>query len=428
MPTTGLNAFCMTTIFLNRYFYPDHSATSQMLSDLAFALADPDNPANQGVTVRVIASRQCYDASDARLPAFERVRHVEIHRVWTSRFGRMNLMGRAVDYLTFYLSAAWMLLRLVRRGDVVIAKTDPPMLSILAAPIARLRGAKLVNWLQDVFPEVAQALGVGRGRGALVYRALRGLRNASLRTAAVNVVLGTRMAETLGSLGIANQQVEIIPNWADGQLIGPVPHADNPLRVAWGLQSRFVVGYSGNLGRAHEYGTLLDAITVLEQRAAGGGGPDIVWLFIGGGAQFEAFQGAAQQRGLRSVVFQPYQPRERLGQSLSAFDVHLVSLRPELEGLIVPSKYYGIIAAGRPSVFIGDLDGEIARANNRIGCGVNVAEGDSAALAAAVLRLAREPETCREMGRRARQAFDAEFDQRISVAKWRALLRRVSGS
>ena len=89
-----------------------------------------------------------------------------------------KVLGRSVDYATFYLSAAWRLWRLARRGDVIVAKTDPPMLSIIAAPIAFLRGAKLVNWLQDVFPEVAQQLGVRQGRGALGSRALRWLRTA----------------------------------------------------------------------------------------------------------------------------------------------------------------------------------------------------------------------------------------------------------
>ena len=147
----------MTLIFVNRYFYPDHSATSQVLTDIAFGLAA------KGYRVRVVTSRQRYSDRSAQLPPRERVRGVEVHRVWTTRFGRSGLPGRAVDYLAFHLASAWTLWRLARAGDVIIAKTDPPMLSVTAAPVARLRGAKLVNWLQDIFPEVAQALGLGRG-------------------------------------------------------------------------------------------------------------------------------------------------------------------------------------------------------------------------------------------------------------------------
>src|SRR5262245_59016805 len=157
----------VTLIFLNRFLHPDHSATSQMLSDLAFALAKP------GAAVTVITSRQRYDAPMDALPPRETVDGVSIYRVWTSRFGRANLLGRVIDYATFYLSAAWRLWRLARPGDVVIAKTDPPMLSVIAVPLCRRRGVRLINWLQDIFPETAQALGVGGRVARTPFRLVR---------------------------------------------------------------------------------------------------------------------------------------------------------------------------------------------------------------------------------------------------------------
>jgi colanic acid biosynthesis glycosyl transferase WcaI len=129
-----------------------------MVSDLAFYLA------KRGHAVNVITSRQRYDAPDAHLGRNENVSGVEVHRVWASRFGRGFLPGRAIDYLTFYLSTAWRLLRLVNAGDVVVAKTDPPLISVIAGWVAGLRRARLVNWRQDLFPEVATALGVGLQR------------------------------------------------------------------------------------------------------------------------------------------------------------------------------------------------------------------------------------------------------------------------
>ena len=382
----------MRMIFVNRFFYPDHSATSQMLSDLAFGLDA------QRINVEVVTSRQRYDLPSARLPPVERIGTLVVHRVWTSRFGRANLVGRAIDYATFYLSASWRLLRLARAGDVIVAKTDPPMLSVLIAPIARLRRAKLVNWLQDIFPEVAAELGFRGAASRLTFRVLRMLRNRSLRGAAVNVVLGERMAAKLIALGVEGDRVEIIPNWADGGLIQPVDPAANQLRNAWGLLGRFVVGYSGNLGRAHEVGTLLDAIAIVEQDPSA---PPVTWLFIGGGALYEELQSEIARRQLDTVQFRPYQPRERLAESLSAADVHLVSLKPELEGLIVPSKFYGVAAAGRPTIFIGDPDGEIPRLISQHNIGRTVANGDCAGLAETILSLAADQATCRLMGARA---------------------------
>jgi glycosyltransferase involved in cell wall biosynthesis len=406
-------------IFINRFFYPDHSATSQLLTDLAVALA------KSGEMVTVICSRQSYDDPQVELTARERHQGVEIVRLWTTRFGRSNLAGRAVDYLTFYLSAAWRLLILTAENDVVVAKTDPPMLSVLAGPIARLRGAKLVNWLQDLFPEVAMAVGPGKdGVMGPVYRFMKVLRDRSLRAADMNVVLGDRMAERVLALGVAPKKISLISNWADARVLRPVLHEENDLRRAWRLNGKFVVGYSGNLGRAHEYETLIDAIARLEDQPPSG--PPVVWLFIGGGALYEEFALQTARRHLTSVVFKPYQSRELLSQSLSAADVHLVSLRPELEGLIVPSKFHGITAVKRPTVFIGDTDGEIARLLRLYDCGVTVAPGSGAALARAVHDLAEGPERRTRLGKNARAAFEAAFEQSIAVKHWHQLLTSIA--
>jgi colanic acid biosynthesis glycosyl transferase WcaI len=141
-------------IFVNRYFFPDHSATSRILSDLAFALAE------SGRAVCVVTSRQRYDDPQAQLPAEEKIRGVDIHRVSTARFGRSTLWGRGIDYLTFYAGAGRAIRSLARPGDIVVAKTDPPLLSVVAMRAARKAEARGINWLQDLYPEVAIELGV----------------------------------------------------------------------------------------------------------------------------------------------------------------------------------------------------------------------------------------------------------------------------
>ena len=437
----------MRVIFLNRFFHPDHSATSRILSDVAFSLAE------KGFMVRIITSRLRYDGPRNLLSAHETVRGVDIHRVWTSGFGRFNLFGRTIDYLTFYVFAGWTLWRLARAGDVIVTKTDPPMLSVVAAPIAHARRAKLINWLQDVFPEVAQAIG-GRRRRVLnlAYCAMRLMRDRSLKRACMNVVLGERMAVRLTALGVPHGRVRIIANFADGALITPIPHETNKLRAACGFSNKFVIGYSGNFGRAHEYKTLLAAMEQLSgpllvtekgvhaapagaeeaspsiPRADGAAASDqeIAWVFVGGGALYGELKREVVRRQLREVRFEPYQPDHRLAESLSAADIHIVSLRPELEGLIVPSKFYGIAAAGRPTIFIGDPDGEIARLIAKHRCGRVVPEGDGPALAEVIVELATDRRSCRAMGERARQAFETEFDKPVAVQRWETLLSELA--
>jgi colanic acid biosynthesis glycosyl transferase WcaI len=394
-------------IFVNRYFYPDLSGTSQMLSDLAFALA------NVRFEVMVIASRHTYDDANALLPAVQIVDGVRVERVWSTRFGRTSRIGRLVDYMTFHVFAAIRLARLARPNDVVVAKTDPPLISVPAWLISRWRRAKLVNWLQDLFPEV---LAVELGRRPYWLRLLEGLRNRSLRAAHKNVVLGKHMATRLNAAGIAAGLVSIIENWSDDERVRPIARVENALRRDWDLGGKFVVGYSGNLGVAHEFETILEAATLLRDRR------DIAFLFVGGGGRLPLLKRRVAERKLQNFKFCAYQPTERLAQSLSVPDVHVVSLRPEMEGLVVPSKIYGVMAAGRPTIFVGDLRGEIAGILEESACGIAICQGDAGGLAAAISGLSFSNDECHRMGRAARAAFALRYERRIAVEKWTKLI------
>ncbi len=395
-------------IFINRYFAPDLSATSQMLSDLAFSLAE------RGFQIVVVTSRMEYDAPERQLPPRETLHGVDVRRVWTTRFGRHSLLGRASDYLSFYFSAFVVLMGMAGPADILVAKTDPPLISIAAALVARLKGARLVNWLQDVFPEVALQLGVLKP--GLLAQLLRTLRNWSLRHAATNVAIGSRMARFIAAEGASSQSIRVIPNWADGRLVSPVERGSNPLRREWALDDTFVVGYSGNLGRAHEYETMLGAAQLLQDSA------DLAFLFIGGGKGNQELREEATRRGVNKLMFKPYQPQSMLAQSLSIPDVHLVSLLPSMEGLIVPSKIYGIAAAGRPCIFIGDPQGEVAEILNSGGFGVTVAPGDASGLADAIKGLKDDPARCLQQSVAARAVFDRTFTRQHAAAQWADVL------
>jgi glycosyltransferase involved in cell wall biosynthesis len=370
-------------LFVNRFFHPDHSATSQMLSDLSFHLAERGRP------VEVVTSRQRYDDAAAKLPAHEIVRGVTVRRVWSTRFGRGFLPGRAIDYATFYASAFFALLRRAARDSTIVALTDPPLISVVAALAAMLRGATLVNWTQDLFPEVAEALGMR------ALRVLRGIRNWSLRRATINVALGDSMAARLPN-GV------VIHNWADAAL--------HPVEIP---HSRFVVGYSGNLGRAHDAQTMLAAIRALRDDE------NIEFVVTGGGAQLSELR--AEQ--LPNLRFAGYAPRERLSESLSSADAHLVTLLPSLEGLIVPSKFYGILAVARPVLFVGARDGELARIIEAHECGYVIEPGDGEELSRRIRELADDRDLARAIGLRGRRLYEEKFAPGIAFAAWERVLR-----
>ena len=399
----------MKLIFVNRYFRPDLSATSQLLSDLALHLA------RGGREVHVVTSRQRYEDAAARLPAEEVIEGVRVHRVWTSRFGRGSLPGRALDYLSFYLAAGLRLAALARAGDLVLAMTDPPLLSFSAALVARLRGARLVNWLQDVFPEIAQRLGL-RVAGGVLGALARAARGFSLRAAALNVVLGDRMREAVVQIEPGcRERIAVIHNWADGRAIQPLPTQATALRRERRCEGRFVVGYSGNFGRVHEFDTVMAAARALV------GQGDVAFSFTGGGYYMKRL--AAER--LPNVLLHGYLPMGQLADGLGSCDVHLVTLRPELEGLVVPSKFYGIAAAGRPVIFVGDRQGEVAHMVRRADCGLVVAAGDAAGLARAIVSLRDDASVRTAMGIRARAMFEANYDRPQAMALWEAAFARA---
>ena len=404
-------------IFVNRFFFPDHSATSQILSDLVYDLA------GAGREVHVVTSTQIYDDAKAALPVSEILNDVHVHRVPSTGFGRGSLAGRAIDYVSFYRSMWQCLVAMARPGDIVVAKTDPPLTSIIAMAAARRNGARLVNWLQDIYPETAVELGVPLMRGPLAA-SLAALRNRSLHQAEATVVVGELMARKVESLGAPPSRVHVITNWCNDKLIRPVAPSENALRRLWGLgASQFVFGYSGNLGRAHDFETVLAAAERLRKV------PQFVFLMIGGGKRFEELSRAVNRQGLASSFrFIPYQEQKMLRYSLAVADAHWLSLNPKLEGLIVPSKFYGIAAAGKPIIIIGDKNGEIARQVQQHGCGIVVAPGDAGALVDALRRLANAPGTISEMGRRARAMLDAHFTRQRALQRWSELLDQLAQS
>ncbi|HEV7291530.1 MAG TPA: glycosyltransferase family 4 protein [Devosia sp.] len=400
-------------IFVNRFFWPDESATSQILSDVAFNMNVPNTD-----TI-IITSRLSYSDPNERYLDAEDINGVRIVRVWTSAGGK-SLAHKALAFASFYVTATIAAWQLLRKGDVLVAKTDPPLLSIPMLLATRLRGARLVTWLQDLYPELAGELGVAVARG-MFGNSLRWLRNRSLKAADMNVVIGRRMHDLLVTQGVSPNRTLIIQNWTSDQTLVPNSDGYQALRAQWGFSSSdIVVGYSGNLGRAHDVGTLLDAARILQEK----GRSDIRFLFIGGGKLREQLSERAEQLGLTNIVCRPYVERAFLAQSLAVSDIHWLSLRPELEGMIVPSKFYGIAAAGRPAIFIGAENGEIAQLLANHAAGLNCQIGDAARLSGQIEHLAANPALRATLGANGRQAIDTELNQKTALEAWTSLIKQ----
>jgi colanic acid biosynthesis glycosyl transferase WcaI len=266
------------------------------------------------------------------------------------------------------------------RHDVVVTMTDPPMLFLLGPLIRRLKGSRLIHWAHDLYPDVAAASGLIDAKG-VPFHVLRTLSLAALRRHDRVVAVGECMRERLESSGIPPSLLLTAPNVWAGDGIRPVSR-HSAWRRTRGLSGKFTVMYSGNFGRAHDFQTILDAAGLLEARRE----DNVLFLLSGDGPKAGFLRGEVSRLGLANVRFLQRVPEEELSESMGAGDLHLVTMSPEMCGLVVPSKFYGVAASGRPCIFVGPLGSEIAREITTRGLGLRVAPGDARALSEAILR------------------------------------------
>lgn len=373
-------------LFVNRVFPPDHGATGRRLSDLAERLAAC------GWRVAVVADGTGGEAEAASVG------------ITLRRTGRAVPSAERPDarsYLHALLRLTGAALR-ARRTDVVVTMTDPPLLGRVGPLLAARHGAVSIHWSQDMFPTLLPVLGV-RLPPPLLGFLERSMAGALARHDAV-LAVGDCMAARLRAMGVPADRVGRLPNWADPR-VHPVPHTENPARAALVGDGRFVVAYSGTLGLAHPMAGILDAADRLRARD-----PAIRFAIIGEGRGCAALAEAVRARGLSNVGLWPWQPDERLAGSLSAADLHLVTLHPAAAGLMVPSKLASAQAAGRPTLFLGPTDSEAGRAVAAARCGAVLDPQDGAALADAITAYAADPARCAREGMAAQRA----------AATWRA--------
>jgi len=403
--------------FLNRSYWPDRSATGQLLTELA-----EDLVRDFGHRVSVVAGPALHPGTDSEgrqswSPVRREIRNgVEILRASGTTFSPRRFVGRATNYVTYFASATIEGLQ-IRKPDVVVSLTDPPIIGLAALAAAKKAGAPFVFLCEDIFPEVGTLL--EDFQSGAVNDMLTQVNRFLVRKATRIIALGDTMKRRLvEGKGADAAKVSVIHNWADCSAVTPGPR-DNAFARQHGLVDKFVVLHAGNMGLSQELEIVLHAAEQLRDR------PDIVFVFVGEGAKKKDLQDMAARRDLKNVMFLPFQPREAMDQSYATADVSLISLKRGLAGVIVPSKVYNVLASGRPCIAAVEDDCEAAGIIRAADCGYVVAPGDAAALRAHVVELAANRERAHEMGTRARAAA-LQFDRPRQVAAYDALLREVA--
>lgn len=402
--------------FFNRSFYPDTSATGQLLTELCQGLV-----AEHGCRVSVVAGAPLSGATSPTetrrglLLTRERYGGIEILRARGTRFPKTRFIGRFSNYITYFLSACYAGLRL-DRPDVVMALTDPPIIGLAAYLASRRFGVPFVMSYRDIFPEVARLLEDFQSH--TVERVLQAVNRFLVVHTDRNVALGETMRRRLiEGKGAPPDTTVVIADWADCTEIVPAPR-DNAFSVDHGLTGKFVVMHSGNIGLSQGLETVIHAAARLEDIL------DLEFVFVGDGVKKPGLVALARELGLTNVRFLPYQPKEGLTESFASANVFMVSLKEGLAGYIVPSKIYGILAAGRPYVAAVEEESEITLLTKRFECGLVAEPGKPDDLADKILKLYRDRALAERLGANARQAA-LRFDRRALVSEYAKLFADV---
>jgi glycosyltransferase involved in cell wall biosynthesis len=404
--------------FFNRSFYPEISATGQLLTELCEDLVQV-----YGCQVSVVAgvplisaSPSCTKIQPGWLFDREHYRGVDILRARGTHFPKQYVLGRGCNYLSYFLSACYTGMRL-KRADVIVALTDPPIIGLAAYLAARRLRAPLIISYRDVFPEAAWIL--EDFQSPAVNHALQRINCFLVQKASRLIALGETMRHRLIERKSADpDKTVVIPDWADCEAITPSPKC-NAFALEHDLADTFVVMHAGNMGLSQELETLIEAAVHLQAW------PDIRIVLVGDGVKKPALQEQVRQLGLSNVRFIPFQPKENLRHSYASADVFVISLKQGLAGYIVPSKLYGILAAGRPYVAAVEPACEVTAITQQYDCGRCVEPGHARDLAETILCLYHNRTLAQRLGRNARCAALA-FDRRRHVRAYYDLFQTDS--
>ncbi|MDP1662659.1 MAG: glycosyltransferase family 4 protein [Phycisphaerales bacterium] len=399
-------------VILNQYYAPDVASTGQLLHELAVELAE------HGFNVKVLTARPSYGPPETWKPVEwnEEADGVNIKRLWTTRFSKDNMIGRGLNILTFVLPLTIRVLLTSRAADVHLYTTNPPFLGSVGMIVSRIRKHRYVLLLHDAHPQV----GVWTGKiksGSMVERVWMWLNRKTYRHADQSIVLCEAAKKlVVDTYHVDPARVHVIPNWADEQTLKPLPKAQQPFARDHKLIEPFVLMYSGNLGLYYEFETMLAAAERLK-------GENFKMVLIGSGGRKPWIAEQIKARNLTNTVLLPYQPIEKLHESLNSCDCSGVTIAKGIEGISFPSKLYSSLAVGKPIVAISESTSELRDLVEQHGVGRWCELGDVDGLVRIIKEMMADLEACKRQGAAARVLFEHRYTRPISCGKYADVLK-----
>jgi len=399
-------------LFINLHYWPDVAATGQNLTDLAEFLAKHD------VTTTIITSRLRYQSGSHKAPFHERHNGVDIYRVPATSFGRSSNVGRLLDYATFFILSAFVIIGKIRSFDTVISLTTPPFIGTIGRFVQQFFGKTHLIWSMDLHPEAEFRLGMVQ-KSSLTARLLTAISRNITKHADYIVSLGKSMSKIIKErYHVDESKITEIKIWSSRNDISPRDRASCLHMLPGVFQNRFIVQYSGNMGLVHHFETFCDTIMHFREDDSVG------FIFQGDGPRKKEVMSFVRDYELTNVAFLPYVDRSELSCSLAKAHVHWLSLRPEMSGMALPAKTYGYMASARPILFVGSDQSDTANDISQAGCGYIAAPGKAEKLANHIRDLQADKALRKSMGLNGHQYFLAHAEEEVCCKQWLNLLHQ----
>lgn len=396
-------------LIIEQNFYPEVAAAGQLLLDLCEDLI------RVGYQVKVITRnpKELFQKK-IKISRRENYKGIEIVRLKNTALNKYNMIGRVINYMTFHLSIFFYII-FSERPDLILVLSNPPFISFHGLILKTFKKCKVIYNVQDLFPDLAVELGKLRNKTFIFI--LKTLSKYIIRKMDKIVVVGEYMERKIKEEVLKDMEtnhIVTIHNWADGEYLKVIDKKDNHLGREWGLEGKFVVLYSGNIGYLHEFDTIIFAAEDIQNKEY----KDIVFIFIGEGIKKDYIRKKAEEKGVNNILFFPYQPRDRLNYSLGLANISLVTLEEGFEGMVVPSKIYGILASGRPVIGVAGGESELTEIIREGKCGRFVKIGDYMTLSRVIIEYYKNPQKCIKEGMSGRKYFEKNFDRKIATKKY----------
>jgi len=402
-------------LILCQLFYPELVSTGQTLTELCEVLID------LGIDIEVVCGPPTILDGRTKVPRYLEYKGIKIKRVWGTRFPKLTFIGKFINQVTYALSVFFHLIFDFSKRPILVV-TNPPFLGAICAMLRVFGGKSYIYLVFDVYPDTAIKLGVLREKG-IIAKLWDWWNRIILKHASAVIVLGRCMKEVIVSKGKGtnslSDKIHLIHVWSDDRLIQPVERKENPYIKKWNLEGKFVVIYSGNMGRFHDMETIMEAAKELKENKY------ILFLFIGEGYKKKWMEEYVNKWKLTNCQFHTYADRKDLGISLACAHVGLVSLTAGQEGLSVPSKTFGILAAGVPVIGIMSQTTEIALIIEENNSGIVVEPGDVKGLVNTILKLYTDRDLREKMGQNGRTAIDKKYNLKAAAMKYKHIIESL---